>query len=65
MVLTVTVQSKDEMEYTLTTAVDKVRKQSPADCRHGILITRHSAGVFTVALTPDVPFGLTREKYAV
>lgn len=30
--------------------------------RPGILITRSAPGLFTIALTPEVPFGLTMEQ---
>lgn len=29
----------------------------------GILVTRHDHGIFTVALSDVVPYGITRERY--
>ena len=30
--------------------------------RHGILVTRHGPTTFTVALSVDVPYGITQER---
>ncbi|MEV7133227.1 hypothetical protein AB0N24_10120 [Arthrobacter sp. NPDC093128] len=36
---------------------------STGERRRGILVTRHGAGEFTVALSDSVPFGLTQENH--
>ncbi|MGO4859563.1 hypothetical protein [Arthrobacter sp. 2MCAF14] len=48
----------------LAAAVEAVRQEALAECRCGILITRHGAGKYTVSLSEDVPFGLTWERHA-
>jgi hypothetical protein len=44
----------------LNTAV-KMAAEIAGEQRCGILITRHDFTKFTVALSPNVPFGLTQE----
>lgn len=33
-----------------------------SDGRHGILVTRHGPGSFTVAVSDEVPYGTTHER---
>jgi len=62
--LEVTVSDTTAMETELSAAIDAVRQAALAERRCGILITRHGAGKYTVTLSDDVPFGLTRERDA-
>lgn len=45
----------------LNSAVDLARQQAARSGICGILVTRHAAGTFTVAVSGAVPFGETRE----
>ncbi len=56
----VRVDSAREIEERLNAAVRDLQPLA-ASARHGILVTRHNPGHFTVSLSQDVPFGLTRE----
>ena len=62
--LTLTVADRASMDSQLEAAVTAAKAQALAEKRHGILVTRHSMGEFTVALSETVPFGLTREHQA-
>jgi hypothetical protein len=39
-----------------------LRRQAVPECLAGILVTRHSPGRYTLALSDTVPFGETREQ---
>jgi hypothetical protein len=55
------VQSKNERDDKLNAAIAAARKISPGNGNRGILVTRHNFSHFSVALSPDVPFGLIVE----
>lgn len=59
--LEVRVSDTAAMETELAAAIDAVQQAALAERRCGILITRHGTGQYTVSLSDDVPFGLTRE----
>ncbi len=61
--LRVTVTDKATMDAELNAAVDMSREKAMRD-RHGVLITRHASDSFTVAVSADVPYGITQEKHA-
>jgi hypothetical protein len=50
------------IEEELNAAVELARQQAIKEGRHGILITRHTPASFTVAVSTDVPYGITRES---
>jgi hypothetical protein len=50
------------IEVDLNAAVDLARQLAMKQGRHGILITRHTPASFTVAVSPEVPYGVTRES---
>lgn len=50
------------VQEQLESATNEVRHLAMADKRHGILVTRHQHDAFTVALSPDVPYGMTYER---
>jgi hypothetical protein len=50
------------IEEDLNAAVELVRKEAIKEGRHGILVTRHASACFTVAVSADVPYGMTRES---
>jgi hypothetical protein len=45
----------------LNAAVDLALEQATKEGRHGILVTRHTPASFTVAVSADVPYGMTQE----
>ena len=49
------------IERQLNNAVDILKSKAQQESRRGILVTRLNHDSFTVALSDDVPFGLTRE----
>ena len=55
------VEHKTELYEKLDAAVAAAQSHALADGRHGVLVTRHDFGHFSVALSPDVPFGLIYE----
>jgi hypothetical protein len=62
--LTLTIADRESMDSQLDAAVTAAKAHALAGKRHGILVTRHGADKFTVALSEAVPFGLTREHQA-
>jgi hypothetical protein len=62
--LTLTVSDRHSMDSQLDDAVAAAKAHALDGKRHGILVTRHGAGTFTVDLSETVPFGLTRECQA-
>jgi hypothetical protein len=61
---TLTVADRQSMDAELDAAVTAAKAQALAGERYGILVTRHGVDKFTVALSEDVPFGMTREHQA-
>jgi hypothetical protein len=61
--LTINVQATtpENRDEKLEAAVKKLQQAATVHGRHGILVTRHEPGAYTVALSEDVPFGITRE----
>lgn len=62
--IAVTVTDRASMERQLDEAVTAATARAMREGRKGILVTRHDYGLFTVALSDVVPFGLTRELQA-
>jgi AmiR/NasT family two-component response regulator len=60
----VRITDRDSLENQLDAAVAAVRERATGEKRRGVLVTRHSATEFTVALSDHVPFGLTQENHA-
>ena len=52
---------KAEVDEKLEAAVVAALSDSSVDGTRGVLVTRHDFGHFSVALSPDVPFGLIHE----
>ncbi|SDP86045.1 hypothetical protein SAMN04487914_1791 [Arthrobacter sp. ok909] len=46
----------------LDAAEHLARQQALKEGAHGILVTRHGPTTFTVALSADVPYGVTMER---
>jgi hypothetical protein len=58
--ITITIEAQDRAsrDYQLEQAADLLSDQA-TNC--GILITRHSFGILTAALSPNVEYGLIQE----
>jgi hypothetical protein len=57
----VSADNPTDLYERLNAAVESAREDAIKQ-RHGILVTQLGFGSFTVAVSPDVPFGLTAEK---
>ena len=62
IVLEITAHDPHTVENDLNTAVEIVREHAMKENRHGILVTRHSHTRYTVAVSRDVPYGVTQER---
>lgn len=62
IVLEITAHDPHTVENDLNTAVEIAREHAMKESRHGILVTRHSHTSYTVAVSRDVPYGLTQER---
>ena len=60
--LHVRVRQANSLETALNAAADLVMNAAIGEGRHGVLITRFGPACFTVAVSADVPYGLTRES---
>lgn len=56
------VETKTEMNQRLDAAIAAAHQTAFATGSHGVLVTRHDFSHFSVALSPEVPFGLTLER---
>lgn len=61
-ILEVTAFDPTAIENDLNTAEKIVREQAMQGGRHGVLVTQHSHTSYTVAVSRDVPYGLTQER---
>lgn len=59
--ITVIATDHADLERRLDKAVTAARERALHEGRQGILVTRHDYDSFTVDLSDEVPFGLTRE----
>jgi hypothetical protein len=50
------------IEEDLSKAVVLAQRRAMKEGRHGILVTRYSPRSFSVALSADVPYGVTQES---
>ncbi|WP_442543636.1 hypothetical protein ACSBOX_17715 [Arthrobacter sp. KN11-1C] len=50
------------IQADLGAAVDMVKTHAIQERAHGILVTQHGPGTYTVAMSPEVPYGRTLEK---
>jgi hypothetical protein len=46
----------------LDAAVELAQQHAMGEGKHGVLVTRHGPGSFTVAVSGDVPYGITQER---
>ncbi|MDR6417703.1 hypothetical protein [Pseudarthrobacter sulfonivorans] len=57
------VEGTNELEEKLESAVGTARDQALMGCHNrGVLVTRHDFDHYSVSLSPQIPFGLTREQ---
>jgi hypothetical protein len=61
LAISVQATTPEDRNERLEAAVKELQQAAMVHGRHGILVTRHEPGAYTVALSEDVPFGLTRE----
>jgi hypothetical protein len=50
------------IDEDLRKAVELAQRRAMKEGRHGILVTRYSPGSFSVAVSADVPYGVTQES---
>jgi hypothetical protein len=58
------VTQASEVDAVLSAAVERVRVAAVQNRSKGIMITAQEPGSFIVHLSDEVPYGLTRERYA-
>ncbi|WP_028266855.1 hypothetical protein [Arthrobacter sp. MA-N2] len=46
----------------LNAAVDLAQQDAIGEGEHGVLVTRHGPACFTVAVSAEVPYGITQER---
>jgi hypothetical protein len=46
----------------LNAAVELAQRHAMGEGKHGVLVTRHWPSSFTVAVSGDVPYGITQER---
>jgi hypothetical protein len=62
LILEITAHEPGTIETELNTAVETVLTHAMRERSCGILVTQHGYNRYTVALSPDVPYGETRER---
>jgi hypothetical protein len=61
MSLTITADEADSFMKELDAAITAVQRIAMASGREGVLVTRKGCRSFMIELTPEVPYGMTRE----
>jgi photosystem II stability/assembly factor-like uncharacterized protein len=46
----------------LDAAVELAQQHAMGEGKHGVLVTRHGPASFTVAVSADVPYGISQER---
>jgi hypothetical protein len=54
-------QTFPDRDIRLNAAIDSAMSMATKNRAGGILVTRHAPAHFTVAITPEVPYGQVRE----
>jgi len=49
----------------LDAAVELAQQHAIGEGKHGVLVTRHGPACFTVAVSAEVPYGITQERERV
>ncbi len=60
----VAVREKHQDDAELNAAIGLAQQGAQIEGWMGVLVTRHSPGIYTVALSEDVPYGVTAEREA-
>lgn len=55
------VETRRDLDTRLEAAVATLQEKAMHTGTHGILVVRHQPGKYTVTLSDQVPYGLTRE----
>lgn len=58
----VTIENGKDRDKEINEAVSRARQSSETLGWMGVMVTRHSPNVFTVALSENVPYGVTAER---
>lgn len=58
------IRSATNLQDELTSAVDRIREYAVRQRQHGILLTRHDSMNYTVAVSNEVPYGETWERWS-
>lgn len=53
------------IQADINTAVELIKIHAIEEGKHGILVTRHGPGNYTVAISSNVPYGQTLEKRTI
>ena len=61
LMLRITADNRESINRQINEAVATALDRAMAERGRGILVTRHASAAFSVGLSDDVPFGLTRE----
>lgn len=61
-ILEIKAHDANSLQDHLNAALLMAQGKAISECRHGILVTQHGYTSYTVAITPDVPYGETRER---
>jgi hypothetical protein len=62
LAIIVNVDGAAHLHERLNAAVETARQKAIKHGKYGILVTQHGYGNFMVAISPEVPFGLTLER---
>lgn len=55
-------ETRDEIQKDLDKAVDRAEKHAKLEGWQGVLVSRHGPALYTVAISDEVPYGITRER---
>lgn len=61
-VLEISADHREAIDETLNAAVSIARERAMKRGRDGILVTQNGYSSYTVAVSPEVPYGETRER---
>ncbi|QSZ55616.1 hypothetical protein AYX19_21225 (plasmid) [Paenarthrobacter ureafaciens] len=57
-------ETSDEIQQDLDKAVQRAEGYAQREGWQGVLVSRHQPNLYTVAVSAEVPYGLTRERNA-
>jgi hypothetical protein len=55
-------ETRGEIQKDLNKAVDRAEKHAKLEGWQGVLVSRHGPTLYTVAISDEVPHGITRER---